>query len=91
MSSSVTIVSAESRLLLPVALAFLEFCDERAFAVAQGGRACSYSCCRMAASFSWVTVLDFLLDFFELGGRVVIWRRARLPASSITSMALSGR
>ncbi len=38
-----------------------------------------------------VELLDLAVDSFRSGGRVMALRRTRAPASSITSMALSGR
>ena len=90
MSSSVTITSFSSRCSRQSERIFSSR-SLACFSVSRSEAAFSKSCALMAASFSTrMSSISFSISFTS-GGRVMAPMRARAPASSITSMALSGR
>ena len=90
MSSAVTTTSLSSRSsrhLFRMASSFSFVC----FSLSRSAAAFSKSCALIAPSFSKrISSISFSISFTS-GGRVMALMRARAPASSMTSIALSGR
>ena len=67
------------------------FCETRDFSVSRKAAAASKRWSRMASSFCCRTEFIFSVSSFTSAGRSISLIRALLPASSMTSIALSGR
>ena len=89
-SSSPTTTSFSSRWVRHSDMIFSSL-SRACFSLSRSPAAFSKSCALIAASFCpRISSISTSRDFTS-GGRVMFWMRARAPASSITSMALSGK